>query len=286
MGKLPAFQFYPADWLTDAVSGCSLAAQGLWLRMMIVMHSAERRGYLVMNGRPMPDEFIAAKCGCGVETYRSLLDELSRAGVPRRASDEIIFNKRMVEDERKRSNYSSGNRDKGAVKAQRATQINTQIEGKSTRKRSEDEEEVRTAVMNLKLEIEDFDGQEKFMEFCHLYSRSDESAQAQMAFVQAVESIVKARKCQRLEALEWLVSRTRLYLKLTPTRLHKNMFDYLDKRLFNQSEEVWRASGDSNRGSEKLNQRVDAGRKALQILRAADVVDGNVRPQLERGEDR
>lgn len=92
--------FYPADWLTDNVSGLSLAAQGLWLRMMIVMHSAERRGYLVMNGRPMTDEFIAAKCGCDVAAYRSLLGELSHAGVPRRTSDEIIYNKRMVEDER------------------------------------------------------------------------------------------------------------------------------------------------------------------------------------------
>jgi hypothetical protein len=38
MSKRPSFQFYPGDWLRDSVAGCSLAAQGLWLRVMILAH--------------------------------------------------------------------------------------------------------------------------------------------------------------------------------------------------------------------------------------------------------
>lgn len=102
MGKLPAFQFYPGDWIRDSISGCSLAAQGLWLRMLIVMHDAERRGYLSMNGSPIHPGSIAQRCGCTPEQYETLLDELSRASVPRRTSDGIIFSKRMVEDEKRR----------------------------------------------------------------------------------------------------------------------------------------------------------------------------------------
>ena len=41
MAKLPYIQLYPGDWLRDSVAGCSLAAQGLWLRMMFVMHDSE-----------------------------------------------------------------------------------------------------------------------------------------------------------------------------------------------------------------------------------------------------
>lgn len=104
MGKRPSFQFYPGDWIRDGVSGCSLAAQGLWLRMMIVMHDSERYGYLSTNGSPMPPAAIAQRCGCTVEEYKILLAELISAGVPRRNRVEIIFSKRMAEDEKRRKN--------------------------------------------------------------------------------------------------------------------------------------------------------------------------------------
>lgn len=101
-GKLPAFLFYPADWLIDPVAGCSLEAQGLWLRMMILMHTAERYGYLSTNGTPTEPEHIARRCGTPLGQYVTLLAELDRAGVPRRTEEGIIFSKRMVDDDKKR----------------------------------------------------------------------------------------------------------------------------------------------------------------------------------------
>lgn len=103
--KLPSFQFYPADWLADSISGCSLAAQGLWLRMMILMHFSERYGYLCLNGVLVPPESIARRCGCNLEQYTTLLTELEQACVPRKTSDGIIYCKRMVEDANKRETW-------------------------------------------------------------------------------------------------------------------------------------------------------------------------------------
>jgi hypothetical protein len=102
MGKLPYLEFYPGDWLRDTIAGCSLDAQGLWLRMMIVAHDTERYGYLSINGLPMPPESIARRCGCTLEEYKTLFDELYSAGVPSFTSDKIIFSRRMVKDAEKR----------------------------------------------------------------------------------------------------------------------------------------------------------------------------------------
>ena len=98
MKKLPWLQFYTGDWESDAVAGCSLAAQGLWLRMMCIAHKSERYGYLVQNGSSIPPESIARRCGCTLEQYDSLLSELLRAGVPSTSADGTLYSRRMVKD--------------------------------------------------------------------------------------------------------------------------------------------------------------------------------------------
>jgi hypothetical protein len=100
--KLPAFQFYPADWQRDSISGCSLAAQGLWLRMMFLMHFSERYGYLCINGSPMHPAHIAHRCGTPQDQYETLLAELDLAGVPSRLPDGTIYSRRMVRDAKSR----------------------------------------------------------------------------------------------------------------------------------------------------------------------------------------
>lgn len=96
--KLPAIQLYTGDWLRDAISGCSLAAQGLWLRMMFVAHDADRYGYLELNGSPMQPGTIARRCGCELAEYESLLSELAEANVFSRNDAGTIFSRRMVRD--------------------------------------------------------------------------------------------------------------------------------------------------------------------------------------------
>jgi len=103
MGKLPSFQFYPGDWLRDQIIGCSLAAQGLWLRLMIIAHDADCYGYLAVNGVPIPPERLARMCGTSLAEFTTLFAELESAGVPSRNPDGILYSRRMVTDAKERS---------------------------------------------------------------------------------------------------------------------------------------------------------------------------------------
>ena len=104
MGKLPAIQFYPGDWLRDNVSGCSLAAQGLWLRILMLMHDCDQYGHLAIKGVPIADQVAAKRTGCeSVEQYLELVEELKIAGVPSFTEDGIMFSRRLVRDCESRS---------------------------------------------------------------------------------------------------------------------------------------------------------------------------------------
>lgn len=142
MGKRPSFQNYPGDWLRDNVAGCSLAAQGLWLRMMYIGHDSERYGYLQWNGKPIPQESIARMCGAAsLDEYLALLSELFAAGVPSRTPKGVIFSRRMVKDE------SIRNQTKERVQQFRE-KCNARV---TVRYEDEVEEEVKTLEVSTKV---------------------------------------------------------------------------------------------------------------------------------------
>lgn len=108
--KLPYIDLYPGDWLKDAVAGCSLAAQGLWIRLMFIMQESPKRGYLIqfclsktLSKNPVlvgtTFEVLAKRCGCDLAEFNLLFDELVAAGVPSKGEDGIWFSRRMVKDE-------------------------------------------------------------------------------------------------------------------------------------------------------------------------------------------
>ncbi len=112
--RLPWLKFYPSDWLVDAIAGC-LAAQGLWLRLLFVMHDAIPYGRLAAEGKPIPDEALSRRAGCeSVEQFRGLLAELFAAGVPGRGADGIVFSRRMVRDQQVRPD---GETDRGGAQS-------------------------------------------------------------------------------------------------------------------------------------------------------------------------
>ena len=129
--NLPAIQLYPGDWVLDPIAGCSLAAQGLWLRMMFLAHKSDRYGYLELNGSPMPPETIARRCGCASAEYESLLSELIEAGVPSISSTGLVYSRRMVRDanlrEKRRKAGSLGGR-ASPSKHQANIEQNTEVE--------------------------------------------------------------------------------------------------------------------------------------------------------------
>ena len=107
--KRPAFQFYPADWRKDLeLQACSIAARGLWVELMCVMHESERYGHLYLNGKPMNEVQAAAACRITVGIYRKLVAELKGAGVPGVDDKGAIYSRRMVRDEALRIARAAG----------------------------------------------------------------------------------------------------------------------------------------------------------------------------------
>ena len=101
--KRPAFQFYPGDWMADPdLQSCSLAAQGLWIFMLCVMHYAKPYGHLVTKtGEPMPIERLARLSRSSLAETDDSIAELQEMGVFSVTDLGMIYSRRMVSDGRK-----------------------------------------------------------------------------------------------------------------------------------------------------------------------------------------
>jgi hypothetical protein len=100
--KLPWMKFFPADWRADpALRMCSLAARGLWMEMLSIMHEAAPRGSLLINGNTIGAKQLASLCGATPRETIALLTELEAAGVFGCADDGTIFSRRMKRDDAK-----------------------------------------------------------------------------------------------------------------------------------------------------------------------------------------
>lgn len=99
-------KFFPADWRSDpALRICSVAARGLWIDMLCIMHEAEPYGYLNVKGVPLDVRALARMVGLGLQECRKLLKELEKNGVFScefsEKNEPIIFSRRMVADHAK-----------------------------------------------------------------------------------------------------------------------------------------------------------------------------------------
>lgn len=100
MSKLPAFQFYPGDWLKDpALRSVSLSGRGLWMDMLCLMFEASPRGYLTLNGKPVSVEQLARMVGSTAEEVSRLIGELTDSGVASITEKGTIYSRRLVRDE-------------------------------------------------------------------------------------------------------------------------------------------------------------------------------------------
>lgn len=106
--KRPAFQFYPADWQSDSgLKLCSLAARGLWIEMICVMHASEPYGHLCAAGRPLDARDLAKLVGESERDVKRWLDELIRNNVCSVVEGAFV-SRRMVRDENLRERRASG----------------------------------------------------------------------------------------------------------------------------------------------------------------------------------
>lgn len=98
----PWMKFYPQDWRADEkLRLCSLAARGLWIEMLAIMHRSERYGQLLIGGQVPTDTQIAVQVGASPPEVTACLADLESAGVFSRTAKGVIFSRRMARDHRK-----------------------------------------------------------------------------------------------------------------------------------------------------------------------------------------
>ena len=98
----PWSKFFWADWESDeGLRQCSLAAQGLWMRMLCICAKSDRHGYLLINGTHLDVPGLATAVSRPATEVAPLLDELDRWGVFSRNSKGQILSRRMVRDAKK-----------------------------------------------------------------------------------------------------------------------------------------------------------------------------------------
>lgn len=104
MSGLPWGKWVWKDWLTDpALSVCSLAAQGLWMRMLCVMAQSDPVGHLVLPRRSRSESDsvrVSRMLGVDARSIAPLIRELEQAGVFTRIEG-VIINRRMVREHQK-----------------------------------------------------------------------------------------------------------------------------------------------------------------------------------------
>lgn len=108
--KQPFIKFFPSDWRSDpALRVCSLAARGLWIEMLALMHEASPRGSLFIGGKPPSPAQLASLVGASLEEVQMMLAELEGAGVFSRKKNAVIYSRRIERDEIKaRKNRENG----------------------------------------------------------------------------------------------------------------------------------------------------------------------------------
>lgn len=101
--KAPAFQFYPADWLTDpSLRLCSAETRGVWIDLLCFMFLSSEPGFLIVNGHFLDEKGIQKFSGLNPKRFKKVFEELTSFGILKKDEQGRFFNKRMIEDERLR----------------------------------------------------------------------------------------------------------------------------------------------------------------------------------------
>lgn len=106
-GALPYMKFFPSDWRgATGLKLVSMAARGLWIEMICLMHEAEPYGHLMHAGKALNAKGLAALVGAPEADVQGWLDELLEMDVVKRKRNDVYYSKRMENDEIKRRRAS------------------------------------------------------------------------------------------------------------------------------------------------------------------------------------
>jgi hypothetical protein len=101
VNKLRWGKFYWSDWADDpALALCSLAAQGLWMRLLCIAAQGSPYGHVTVNGKaPSLDDLAKLiRPKPKLDTISRLIAELERRGVVERAPCGCLVSRRMESD--------------------------------------------------------------------------------------------------------------------------------------------------------------------------------------------
>lgn len=93
----PWLKFYTTDWQADpALRMCGMAARGLWVEMICLMHEATPYGHLLVNGQSPTEAQLAVLAGTTPDQITALLGELEAAGVFSRTRTHVIYSRKLT----------------------------------------------------------------------------------------------------------------------------------------------------------------------------------------------
>lgn len=147
---LPALPFYVGDWLKcPEVRALSLEARAIWFDMLCYMWESTERGYLTINGKPIPDKNLAQMLGVDEILLKQILKQLSDFAIYSvRESDGALYSRKMVKDEeirkiRQKVGSEGGKKSFASKFAQAKSQANAENENEI-----ENEDENRNKLIN------------------------------------------------------------------------------------------------------------------------------------------
>jgi hypothetical protein len=114
--KLPAYQWYPGDWLKDPnVRLLTLEEKGAWRELLDYMWGADERGKMASNGQPWPISRIARLLSIEEPKANQIITTLIELNVASKDPETgIIFSRRQVRfkdlQEIRRENGKKGGR--------------------------------------------------------------------------------------------------------------------------------------------------------------------------------
>ncbi len=126
MSANPSSRWFWNDWDNDrGLQLCSLAAQGLWMRMLSI--AARAGGYVRVGDKACSTADIAALIGKQADEVALLIDELAVRGVFSRTRYGTIYSRRMLRDSKRSAINSTNGRRGGNPTLLKQTQKNTSV---------------------------------------------------------------------------------------------------------------------------------------------------------------
>jgi hypothetical protein len=99
----PWIKFYPKDYLSDLeLATCSAATQGVYMRLLCLMHVSNEYGYVLINGYVPATRTYAKLLQLRTSTCTNAVAELLKKGVLKQDERGALYSKRMLSDRAKR----------------------------------------------------------------------------------------------------------------------------------------------------------------------------------------